>query len=92
MPDDTMPPGFSKNTPEQIDQLHSAARAALASLDGSIHAAALVIVLPDGAVTAALGGDDLAALALLASCGGDVLTETVKRFLAGKGTTRIVPR
>lgn len=89
-----IPAGFDKNTPEQLEQLHEAIHATLRHLDPSIHAAALVLVLPNGGVTAALGGDasDLEALANLMSVGPDVLRETLKRFIAGKGTTRVVPR
>jgi len=93
MPDE-LPPGFSVSTEEQIAQLHAAARAALASLDPSIRAAAIVLVLPDGSVTAAVAGEvsDTRALVALITAGPEVLHQTVRRFISGKGRTVVVPR
>jgi hypothetical protein len=92
---DKLPPGFAVNTPAQNQKMGEAATAALGSvLDSGFVAVALVFATPDGTVSAALAGsaDHLPAIAAIMASGPDVLRETVKRMLAGKGNTRIVPR
>lgn len=94
MPDDQIPPGFERNSEEQAGQLLDAARRVLGALPHTIPAAAMVFVLPDGSITAALAGDVGSTRAFndLMRVGPEVLRQTILRFLEGHGRTIVVSR
>jgi hypothetical protein len=88
---DEIPEGFNVNGPSD----HAAMSAVLAKVwkevEGMATALAIVVVLPDGKITAALAATGIPELAKLMNAGPETFRLTVERMAAGRGHTTVLP-
>jgi hypothetical protein len=93
MADESLPPGYEKNTPEQMQLLNDLTLKAWQQFEGKVAAMGVVIVTRDRRIVmSGFAGDldDPGSIGALFQNGPDNLRVTIKRALDGKGLTHII--